>query len=114
MSQVSQLLALKAMDGLYLRQTAIAQNVANSGSDSFALKVVDFETQLRAAFAEGSQALEGYAPQIESRGPAMNGEEIRLDLEMQSASATAMRYAALSDILGRQMQIARAAIRGGQ
>jgi flagellar basal-body rod protein FlgB len=33
---------------------------------------------------------------------------------MQSASATALRYAALSDVLGRQMQIARAAVRGGQ
>lgn len=114
MSQVSQLLAIKAMDGLYLRQTAIAENVANSSSDSFALKVVDFESQLHAAFAEGAQALRTFQPVVESRGPMIKGDEIRLDLEMQSASATALRYAALSDVLGRQMQIARAAVRGGQ
>lgn len=102
------------MDGLYLRQVAIAENVANSGSESFAVKAVDFESRLKAAFADGAQALKSFRPQMESQGFAISGGDIRLDMEMQSASATALRYAALSDVLGRQMQIARAAVRGGQ
>jgi flagellar basal-body rod protein FlgB len=35
-------------------------------------------------------------------------------MEMANAAETSTRYAALIDILGRQMQIERIAIRGGQ
>jgi flagellar basal-body rod protein FlgB len=38
---------------------------------------------------------------------------MRLDLEVATASQTAMRYAALLDILGREMAINRAVVRGG-
>lgn len=114
MSEVSQILAIKAMDGLMLRQSAIAENIANSGSKSYAVKSVDFEAALVKAAAEGPDAVREFAAKVTANGPAMAGDEIRLDLEMQSASATSMRYAALSDILSRQMQIARTAVRGGQ
>lgn len=114
MSEVSQILTVKAMDALMLRQTAIAQNIANSGSDSFALKAVDFEAELRKAAEQGPDAVRNFAARITTVGPVQSGNEIRLDLEMQSAAATSMRFAALSDVLSRQMQIARAAVRGGQ
>jgi flagellar basal-body rod protein FlgB len=39
---------------------------------------------------------------------------MRLDLELATASETGLRYAALLDLLGRQLQISRIAIRGGQ
>lgn len=114
MSELSQILTIKAMDALVLRQTAIAQNIANSGSESYSVRSVDFEAALRNAAHDGPDAVRAFTATIDADGPALSGGEIRLDLEMQSASATAMRYAALSDLLGRQMQLARAAIRGGQ
>lgn len=114
MSEVSQLLAIKAMDALVLRQAAIAENIANSGSPSHVMKTVDFESSLQEAAAAGPAAIRNFTSEIHAQGPEISGNDIRIDLEMQSASATAMRYAALSDILGRQMQLARAAIRGGQ
>lgn len=114
MSEVSQVLALKAMDALLLRQSAIAENIANANSTTYAVKSVDFEAALRRAAEAGPEAVRSFAAEVSARGPALAGDEIRLDLEMQNASATAMRYAALSDILGRQLQIARAAVRGGQ
>ena len=114
MSEISQILIMKAMDSLALRQTAIAENIANSGSQSFAVKSVDFEQALRDAVAAGPEAIRSFRAEIRAEGPRISGDDIRLDLEMQNSSATAMRYAALSDILGRQMQLARAAVRGGQ
>lgn len=114
MSEISQILTIKAMDALVLRQAAIAQNIANANSESYAAKSVDFEAELRKAAESGPEAVKSFVANITTTGTSQPGNEIRLDLEMQSASATAMRYVALSDFLGRQMQIVRAAIRGGQ
>ena len=114
MSEVSQILTIKVMDALLQRQAAIAENIANSGSESYARKTVDFEAELRAAASRGPDALRSFTAQPRTSGPEQPGDALRLDLEMQSASATAMRFAALSDILGRQMQLARIVVRGGQ
>lgn len=114
MSEISQALAIKAMDGLAMRQTALAENIANSGSQVFSRRSVNFEDALRAAAAEGADAVQALIFNIEENGPGIAGQELRLDLEMQSSAATAMRYSALADLLGRQMQISRAAVRGGQ
>lgn len=112
MSSVSQLLAVKALDGLHLRAITIAENVANSGSTSFQPKAVDFEAELRRVAGEGVDAIARFQPEIATEGAAMPGDELRLDLEMASASSTALRYAALTDILNRQMQISRLAVKG--
>lgn len=114
MSEISQIVTIKAMDALVQRQSAIAQNIANSGSVAYARKVVDFESALRTAFSQGPDAIRAFLPQITTIDAVQSGGEIRLDLEMQSASANAMRYAALSDVLGRQMSLAHLVVRGGQ
>ena len=112
MSGVSQLLAIKALDGLHLRAIAIAENIANSGSGTFKARSVDFEAALRAAAESGVAAIQNYNASISTDSALMRGDEVRLDLEMASASETALRYAALTDILNRQMQISRIAVRG--
>lgn len=114
MSSVSEILAIKAMDGLYLRAAAIAENIANSNSRSFHIQTVDFEDALREAALRGPDALAEFKPSLQKAAQAMTGADVRLDLEMASASATSLRYSALSDILNRQMQLNRLAIRGGQ
>ncbi len=114
MPTVAKLAAIKAMDGLYLRASAIAENIANANSQSFHLKSVDFEGELRKAVLAGPQALAQFAPRMTSAMSPVGGDDIRLDLEMAGASATALRYNALSDILNRQMQLTRLAVKGGQ
>jgi flagellar basal-body rod protein FlgB len=39
---------------------------------------------------------------------------MRLDLEVATAASTALRYQALLDVLGREMNLRRAVIAGGQ
>jgi flagellar basal-body rod protein FlgB len=112
MSQYSEILALKALDGLYLRNVAISRNIANSGSTSFQPQSVDFEAELRRAAAGGLDAVQGFSPEMRADGPREAGSQVRLDLEMANASETALRYAALTDILNRQMQLNMLAVKG--
>lgn len=114
MTSAASIIAIKAMDGLHLRATAIAENIANANSPTFRTRTVDFEGALRRAAAAGPDALAAFRPALDSAPVAFAGDEIRLDLEMAAASSTAGRYAALTDVLNRQMQISRLAVRGGQ
>ncbi len=114
MDELSALLLTKALDGLSMRATAIAQNIANAGSPAYAPLRVSFENELRSALPRGAQAVREVEPHYVRTEQAGEAAELRLDLEMAGASQTAMRYAALIDVLNRQMQIARLAVSGGQ
>lgn len=112
MSSYTQVLALKALDALTLRSEAIAQNIANASSPGYRKVQVSFEASLRAAAAQGIQALGSWRPEV-TFAPRYYGEEgARLDLDLADAAATAGRYAALVDVLGRQVHIASLAVTG--
>lgn len=112
MDPVSAILINKALDGLTMRSIATAQNIANANSPAYRPLRVTFEDSLRVAAGRGESAIRSAEP---ARARAeTGGAEMRLDLELATASETAMRYAALIDLLGRQMQISRIVIRGGQ
>jgi flagellar basal-body rod protein FlgB len=108
----SAILITKALDGLYARSQATAQNVANANSLGFRPVRVSFEEALRAAALQGPEALRNVTATV-AQEPAAGGE-MRLDLELATASETGLRYAALLDLLGRQLQISRTVIAGGQ
>lgn len=114
MDKLSAVLIGKALDGLSVRATIIAQNIANANSATYSPKKVTFEDELRAAVRLGTDAVSNVEPQITVVDQKLTSSDMRLDLEMASASQTSMRYAALVDILNRQMQLTRLAIRGGQ
>lgn len=105
MSSISQVLLMKALDGLHARSAVSAFNIANAGTPGFRPSHVSFETALVRAAAGGPTAIAGVQPLARSGG-ADGTAELRLDLELATASSTAMRYAALIDVLGRQMRIA--------
>lgn len=115
MDPISPALITKALDGLSMRYMATADNIANVNSLDFRPLRVTFEESLRAASRGGAEAVRQVTPKLE-RSPASPaaGSEMRLDLELATASETAMRYSALLDVLGRQLQIQRTVIRGGQ
>ena len=114
MADGNAVLALKALDCLAARATVIAQNIANAGTTNYRPMQVRFEETLRAAAAEGDAAVQGVAPTIE-RVPLnqLTGSgELRPDLEMGTASTTALRYNALITMLGREMQLDSLAVTG--
>ncbi len=113
MDATSAILIGKALDGLYARSQATAQNVANANSPGFRPVRVSFEEALQAAARQGPEALRNVTATI-GQAPAGAASELRLDLELATASETGLRYAALLDLLGRQLQISRTVISGGR
>ncbi len=114
MDPISSVLINRSLDGLSMRYLATAENIANVNSRGFRPLKVTFEESLRTALSGGAEAVRRVKPRVERSALAAGEGEMRLDLELATASATAMRYAALVDLLGRQMQISRTVIRGGQ
>jgi flagellar basal-body rod protein FlgB len=113
MDEVSATLIGKALDALSLRYQFTAQNIANANSPGYKPVHVSFEESLKAAVAKGEAAIRAVEPQIHYSSETAGSPEQRIDLELASASQTAMRYRALIDILGRQMALHRAVVMEG-
>lgn len=103
-----------ALDALQLRAQATAQNIANANSDSYKPLAVDFERALREAATSGPIALHGFQPTVTQSREVVHASQQRIDLELATASETALRYSALIDIMGREFSLQRTMIRGGQ
>ncbi|MEO1045907.1 MAG: hypothetical protein AAFX04_10740 [Pseudomonadota bacterium] len=118
MDAVSAALINKALDGLTMRMTATADNIANSQTPGFVPMMVRFEDALRAASDQGLDAIAKVAPELESRplppGASAAGQTVRMDMELATARMTQGRYAALLDLLNRQMQLDHIVIKGVQ
>lgn len=114
MDALSAVIINKALDGLSMRAAATAQNIASANSRDTRTMRVNFEASLRAAATRGTDAVLGVEPAMTAVEGTAAGQETRLDLELATASETALRYSALLDVLGREMQIERTVVRGGQ
>ncbi|KSB91860.1 hypothetical protein AS593_07495 [Caulobacter vibrioides] len=111
MDALSAILTLKALDGLEARSVATAQNLANANSPGYRPVRVSFEETLAQAAAGGPLAAARTAPRILADPAA---DSVRMDLELATASSTAMRYAALVEVLNRQLQIDAVAVSGAR
>ena len=107
---LAMVVAAKALDGLSMRMAAIADNIANVASPNFRAAKVDFEQALQAAAGRGEEAVSQLKLGFEKGEMFRAGDERRMDLMLADASQTAMRYAALVDMLGRRFSIEQAAI----
>lgn len=110
MEPLSAALLLKSLDGLAARQAVTAQNIANAGTVGYRPLRVTFEAALAQAANRDVQAVRGVEPKTALSGAT----DLRLDLELATASTTSMRYAALIEILNRQMQLHGLAVSGGK
>jgi len=114
MASVTTLIIAKALDGLVARQAATAQNIANANTPAYRPIRVSFEESLRAAAAQGPEAIAGVVPQTELAPMPKVSSELRLDLEVATAAQTAMRYGALLSVLEGRGAMMRAVIEGGR
>lgn len=114
MDPISSALISKALDGLSMRSAIISQNIANANTPSYQPMRVSFEDALKSAANKSISDIEAVNPKIEMVPLDDNGGQLRIDLEMAGASATAGRYAALIDVLSRQMEITLLSVKGGR
>lgn len=90
-----------ALDGLALRQRAIADNIANINTPGYQAQRVRFEDELRSAVAGGSGAVEASVER--SLEPTrLNGNNVNLDTETLSNIDTVLRFQFASQALGGQ------------
>jgi flagellar basal-body rod protein FlgB len=107
-------LALKALDGLSLRAEATAQNIANAGTPGYRPLAVSFEKALADAAGLGSDAVAAFRPRVAQAKALFGSDALRLDLELQTATATASRYAAIVEVLKREVQLQTLGLTGGR
>jgi flagellar basal-body rod protein FlgB len=105
-------LLIKALDCLSARSVATAQNIANAGTPGYRPLRVSFEQALADAAARGGEAIQAVSPQIDAIPAGARDGELRLDLELETASVTAQRYGGLINMLDRQLQLQNLAITG--
>lgn len=103
MTALSTTMIMKALDCLSERANVTAQNIANAGTPNYRPSHVTFEAALAAAADQGARAVEAVKPKVEFDPDPMNSS-LRLDMELATASATALRYSALIEILNRRQQ----------
>lgn len=114
MTGITALIIAKALDGLHARQTATAQNIANGNTASYRPVRVTFEDRLREAAAQGPDAVVRVQPETELAPMPGVASEMRLDLELATASQTALRYGALLTMLEGRGSLMRTVISGGR
>lgn len=106
------ILLVKALDCLSVRSVATAQNIANAGTPGYRPLGVSFEQALADASGRGDDAVQALSPQVDAIPFDARDGELRLDLELATATTTAQRYGGLVDVLGRQLQLQTLAITG--
>jgi flagellar basal-body rod protein FlgB len=97
-------LVTKSLDMLIMRQSYIAQNIANASSVGYRPVRFEFEQELRVAADQGISAVEtltGFV--LEASEPSA----VRLDLELAESTQTALRFSGLVEVLGRQFALQR-------
>jgi flagellar basal-body rod protein FlgB len=113
MNPSTALLIIKALDGLTARSVATAENIANAGTPNYRPLRVSFENALKEAAQSGDDAVRGLKFEAQPAVAGTPDAELRVDLELATASATALRYDALIAIMDRQSQMDSLAVRGG-
>ncbi|WP_417564406.1 flagellar basal body rod protein FlgB [Microbacterium sp.] len=99
-----------ALDGLSLRQRAIADNIANINTPGYHAKRVQFEQALAESVAAGS----GHATATvgESLEPTrLDGNNVNLDTETLSSIDTMLRYQFATQALDGSLTSVRTALR---
>jgi flagellar basal-body rod protein FlgB len=108
---VSSVALKSALDGLALRQRAIADNVANIQTPGYHAKKVSFEDALSKAVSHGSGAVVAHTAR--SLEPTReDGNNVNLDEETLLNVDTNLRYQLATQAMSAEFSAVRTAIRG--
>ena len=108
---VSSVALQSALDGLSLRQRAIADNVANIQTPGYHAKKVAFEDALSKAVSHGSGAAQAHTAR--SLEPTrLDGNNVNLDEETLLNVDTNLRYQLATQAMSNEFSAMRTAIRG--
>lgn len=104
-----------AMRGSALRQTALAQNLANANTPGYQRKDVDFESSLQAALANG-QNLDSlqFSVQTDPSAPMQpDGNSVDVDAESAKLAENGLDYESLVTVAKTRLEILQSAMGAG-
>jgi flagellar basal-body rod protein FlgB len=99
-----------ALDGLALRQRAIANNIANVNTPNYHAKRVTFEDALAESVGAGSGRVAA-ATQLSLEPTQLNGNNVNLDTETLSNVDTVLRFQFAAQAAGSEFTAVRTAMR---
>jgi flagellar basal-body rod protein FlgB len=104
-----------AIRGSGLRQTALAQNIANANTPGYQRKDVDFESSLRAAMGSGQNpdSLQ-FGIETDASAPMQpDGNSVDIDTESAKLAENGLNYESLVTVAKGRLEILQSAIGGG-
>lgn len=115
-------IAQKALDGLWLRNEAIAQNIANVDTPGYKRKTVSFEDQLKKAVDGSSKDLGSAADDIKIKitqdnnalSMRLDGNNVDIDSEMAAMAKNNIQYNTLIQGISAEFKKLRSAITEGR
>jgi flagellar basal-body rod protein FlgB len=104
-----------AIRGASMRQTALAQNVANANTPGYARKDVDFHSALAEAIGSGSNPDQvQFSVQQDSSAPMQaDGNSVDMDTESAKLAENGLEYEALVSVARGRIDIIDAAMGRG-
>jgi len=104
-----------AIRGASMRQTALAQNVANANTPGYQRKDVDFESSLKAAMADGQNPdTVQFSVTTDPSSPMQpDGNSVDIDTESSKLAENGLTYESLVTVAKGRLEILQSAIGGG-
>jgi flagellar basal-body rod protein FlgB len=109
---VTQLSLETAIRGAAMRQTALANNVANANTPGYRRQDVDFKSTLQAALTSGGDVEHvAFAAAADSAAPMQaDGNTVDIDVENANLAKNGLEYEALVSIASARIAILKSAM----
>jgi flagellar basal-body rod protein FlgB len=109
----TQLALERAISGAALRQSVLANNVANAETPGFQRSDVDFHSTLAQALKTGSAAAidsTQFTPQVDNQSLRADGNGVDIDVESSNIAKNGLEYDALVSVAKARTQIIKTAM----
>jgi flagellar basal-body rod protein FlgB len=102
----------QAINGLDARQRAQAANIANLETPGYQARKVNFEDNLREAYATGDPTRSSISTSQSLAATRLNGSNVDIDFETLASSETVLRQNLVVEALNNKYTLLRTSITG--
>jgi flagellar basal-body rod protein FlgB len=111
LADTTQLALATAMRGAWMRQSLIANNIANANTPGYRRETLSFQGTLRAALANGASPTEvALVPETAPSVVGPEGNGVNIDQEAAQLSENGLEYEAIVQAMGARDEIIKTAI----
>ncbi len=108
----------KMLDMMSAQQRVVSQNVANVDTPNYRRREFKFDQALRQAMDKGTakaySEMRGWVARPKTTPVRNNGNNVDIDMEMQTLNFTSQSYQVYSELYNKKSQMVKQAIRGAR